>query len=187
MQTLSERTAHRWAPGAAAAVDWRDRAVCANADPELWFPLPSQPASEAAAIALCAGCPVTAECRAWADGQGITYGVWAGEPEAHRQARLAAEHAGVAELPAAGGDRPTGTCEQCGRPFLLRSRGEQRRFCSHRCHHLSMAKESGSECGTTGGARRHRKRGEPVDDACRMAETLYRAQRKASRREQVAA
>jgi WhiB family redox-sensing transcriptional regulator len=34
------------------------------------------------------------------------------------------------------------------------------------------------QCGTRAGARRHRKHGEPVDEACRHAESAYRAQRR---------
>lgn len=46
---------------------WRELASCRDYDPELWFPLgnvwtPKQANRAAAAKAICAGCPVRAEC-----------------------------------------------------------------------------------------------------------------------------
>lgn len=41
--------------------DWRDRAVCRDVDPELFWPEPGMSAQ--AALALCASCPVLGDCR----------------------------------------------------------------------------------------------------------------------------
>jgi hypothetical protein len=47
-------------------MDWRHRAACRGADPELFFPTaeasPLYERAVAAAKAVCAGCPVRAEC-----------------------------------------------------------------------------------------------------------------------------
>jgi WhiB family redox-sensing transcriptional regulator len=58
----------RAGPGSASR-DWRDRAACRAKDPELFFPIgEGGPAlvQIAAAKAVCASCPVTAECLTFA-------------------------------------------------------------------------------------------------------------------------
>ena len=70
-------------------MDWHARAACRNApDPELFFPLDTGPAARqvAAAKAICARCPVLAECRSWAISH-EAYGIWGGLTE-HQRARL---------------------------------------------------------------------------------------------------
>lgn len=55
---------------------WVAEAVCAQVDPDLWYPdhiLASGPAK-----ALCATCPVQAECLTAALDQDEQYGVWGG-------------------------------------------------------------------------------------------------------------
>ena len=147
--------------------DWRVDAACAGADPELFFALTEHGVQ--AAKLICRECPVRNRCRQWADEQGIAYGVWGAESEEERRARLAGS--------ASGNRGSLAICDQCRRGYLRRRSGQQ--FCSHSCHHASMVKVRGRDCGTTAAARRHRKRGEPMDDACRMAESLYRAQLRA--------
>jgi WhiB family transcriptional regulator, redox-sensing transcriptional regulator len=73
-------------PNAAA---WRFLAACADYDPDLFFPIgTSGPALRQAerAKAVCAGCPVRAECLDWAQTTGQTYGVWGGLDEHEREA-----------------------------------------------------------------------------------------------------
>ena len=69
-------------------MDWRARAACRNTpDPELFFPLDTGPAArQVAAKAICARCPVLAECRSWAISH-EAYGIWGGLTE-HQRARL---------------------------------------------------------------------------------------------------
>jgi WhiB family redox-sensing transcriptional regulator len=60
-----------------------DSAACLDADPELFFPetrgaglrhgRPAQPA-----LAVCAGCPVRAECDGYAESLGKPDGIWGG-------------------------------------------------------------------------------------------------------------
>jgi WhiB family redox-sensing transcriptional regulator len=155
-----------WAP-ASERRDWRMDAACADADPELFFALTERQVQ--AAKLICQRCRVRVDCRRWADEHGVTYGVWGAESEEERRTRLAAS---------AGARRGVlAVCDQCQRGYLRRRAGQ--RFCSPGCHHASMLKLRGRDCGTTAAARRHRKRGEPMDDACRMAESLYRAQLRA--------
>ena len=50
--------------------------ACWGADPDLFFPLPGQSADPAKAI--CAACPVRAECLALARARGEQFGIWGG-------------------------------------------------------------------------------------------------------------
>jgi WhiB family redox-sensing transcriptional regulator len=45
-------------------VSWRDAALCAQTDPDLWYPTAGGD-SGAAAKAICARCPVLDACRPW--------------------------------------------------------------------------------------------------------------------------
>lgn len=53
-------------------------AACASADPALFFPAPGDAAAEAAAAAICAGCPVRAACYEQAVQNGERWGIWGG-------------------------------------------------------------------------------------------------------------
>ena len=68
----------RPAPGADRPTDWRDRAACRDADPELFFGLSPHGPDTIAALAYCSVCPVRAECQEYADTSGAV-GVWGGQ------------------------------------------------------------------------------------------------------------
>ncbi|WP_229686907.1 WhiB family transcriptional regulator [Longimycelium tulufanense] len=78
---------------------WRSEAACVGVDPELFFPVGEGPLIEwqvAEAKAVCRGCPVIVECRAWALQVGEDFGVWGGlDAEERRELRRR-------ELPKAG-------------------------------------------------------------------------------------
>ena len=77
-------------------VDWRV-AACRDADPEMFFPLGSGVVADnqaAAAKAVCARCPVTAQCLDWALAAGIIEGVWGGQTEQERRRRCLPQPAG---------------------------------------------------------------------------------------------
>lgn len=61
---------------------WTDHAICRGADPDLFFPIgysaPVLQAQEDAAKAICANCPVKADCLAWALKVGEPDGIWGG-------------------------------------------------------------------------------------------------------------
>jgi WhiB family redox-sensing transcriptional regulator len=61
---------------AAAATSWMDGALCAQADPEEWFPNPGEHSQ--AAKAICDGCPIRQECLDYARAEDIRWGVWGG-------------------------------------------------------------------------------------------------------------
>lgn len=65
---------------------WVVFAACRDADPDIFFP--STAAQEAAAKAVCATCPVSGECRAYADEAREYFGVWGGAGEKQRRIAL---------------------------------------------------------------------------------------------------
>lgn len=69
--------------------DWRARAACRDMDGELFFPTAEagqeRERAEAAAKRVCAGCPVRAQCLAWAL-EVLPFGVAGGLGEAERAA-----------------------------------------------------------------------------------------------------
>jgi WhiB family transcriptional regulator, redox-sensing transcriptional regulator len=63
--------------------DWQHRAACRDTDTEAFFNPDylrgrNKRAREAAAKAICAGCPVREACLEWAVYLGETHGVWGG-------------------------------------------------------------------------------------------------------------
>lgn len=61
---------------------WRDRAACRYHDPELFYPTKTKGEPRrrevARAAAICATCPVLADCRAWAFETGEDWAVAGG-------------------------------------------------------------------------------------------------------------
>jgi WhiB family transcriptional regulator, redox-sensing transcriptional regulator len=54
-------------------------AACRAADPALFFPEPGDEATDVAAKAICAACPVRRACYAGAIARGERWGIWGGE------------------------------------------------------------------------------------------------------------
>ena len=73
--------------------EWAADALCAQTDPELFFPEKGGATWEARRV--CAGCPVRAECLDYALAQGERHGIWGGESERARR-RLRRTRAGAA-------------------------------------------------------------------------------------------
>ena len=62
---------------------WREHAACLGADTDLWYPERGERTAEAKAV--CAACPVRAECLAFALDNGEKFGVWGGKSERQRR------------------------------------------------------------------------------------------------------
>lgn len=62
--------------------DWRDQALCAQSDPEAWFP--EVGGSSRAAKRVCGRCDVKQECLDYALGRDLRHGVWGGLSERER-------------------------------------------------------------------------------------------------------
>ena len=74
---------------AATANDWRLRAACRSADPDLFFPVSrSGPSIEQVALAkaFCRACQVRRECLAFAVATQQAHGIWGGLSEQERHA-----------------------------------------------------------------------------------------------------
>jgi WhiB family redox-sensing transcriptional regulator len=74
-------------------MEWLCEAACVGEDPDLFFPVGTTgPALDevAAAKRVCARCPVTRECLAWALDSRQTAGVWGGMCEEERTELLRA-------------------------------------------------------------------------------------------------
>ncbi|PXY25939.1 transcription factor WhiB [Prauserella sp. PE36] len=69
--------------------EWSERAACRDEDPELFFPVSDMgPGAQqtAQAKAICARCPVRAECLRYALESGLDYGIFGGTTERERRA-----------------------------------------------------------------------------------------------------
>jgi WhiB family redox-sensing transcriptional regulator len=71
--------------------DWRASALCAQVDPELFFPDKGESARDA--LRVCAACEVRAACAAQALAAGERFGVWGGMTERTRRRQLATTRA----------------------------------------------------------------------------------------------
>ena len=104
--------------------DWRDSALCAQVDPEIFFPDKGMPGRDAAAV--CHRCEVRETCLQFALDNRITDGIWGGQLPTHRRGRYkpakdpahcAAGHFRTPETTSA-----SGRCLICQRIFDARRR-----------------------------------------------------------------
>jgi WhiB family transcriptional regulator, redox-sensing transcriptional regulator len=67
----------------AEEADWHDRALCAQTDPEAFFPEKGGSTREAKKI--CTGCEVRSECLSYALANDERFGIWGGLSERERR------------------------------------------------------------------------------------------------------
>lgn len=67
------------------SASWQEDAACRDADPDLFFA--NDDATQRAALALCASCPVRQTCLEHALATREPYGIWGGADE-HERKRL---------------------------------------------------------------------------------------------------
>jgi WhiB family transcriptional regulator, redox-sensing transcriptional regulator len=82
--------------------EWRWLSACRGEDPEIFFPAPRNMTTFlqlARAKAVCARCPVAAECLGYALATGQEYGVWGGTSEEERRAMRRRLPVGAPPLP----------------------------------------------------------------------------------------
>ena len=72
-----------WAAGSAAEETWRLEALCAETDPEAFFPEKGGSTREAKRV--CTGCAVRAECLEFALASDERFGIWGGLSERERR------------------------------------------------------------------------------------------------------
>jgi WhiB family redox-sensing transcriptional regulator len=87
-----------WSTTKPSPTSWRDLAACREVDPEIFFPIGTTGAALGQiheAQAICARCPVAADCLSWALHIGQDHGVWGGTtPEERRALRTTAPTTG---------------------------------------------------------------------------------------------
>lgn len=66
-----------------AVVSWQDRALCAETDPEAFFPEKGGSTREAKRV--CTGCEVKGECLQYALAHDERFGIWGGLSERERR------------------------------------------------------------------------------------------------------
>lgn len=71
---------------ATAPEPWMEQGICGQVDPELFFPDQTRPIEALMAKAICATCPVRAECLAYAQRNRIMDGIFGGLDETQRDA-----------------------------------------------------------------------------------------------------
>ena len=75
-------------PEPGPAVNWRDDAACARADPDLFFPVSATGAALRQideAKRVCQGCPARMPCLEWALEHGVAAGIWGGATDEERR------------------------------------------------------------------------------------------------------
>jgi len=70
-------------PDGSEVPEWQERALCAQTDPEAFFPEKGGSTREAKRI--CAGCDVRAECLEYALANDERFGIWGGLSERERR------------------------------------------------------------------------------------------------------
>jgi hypothetical protein len=134
------------APDTATSSTWRDRAACADIeDPEVMFPHSDKKDIDRAK-AVCAGCPVVGECL---EAVMAEEGIW-GKERRHgiRGGLTGGQRRGLYERRRAAAPKPE--------PVKEKPKPKPRSI---------------PKCGTRGGYQRHVRNHEPIDDACRQANT----------------
>lgn len=72
-----------WAAGDEEEQEWQERALCAQTDPEAFFPEKGGSTREAKKI--CVGCEVKDECLEYALANDERFGIWGGMSERERR------------------------------------------------------------------------------------------------------
>lgn len=72
-----------WGFGTAEQESWRDNALCAQTDPEAFYP--DKGGSTREAKKICLGCEVRHECLQWALDRDERFGIWGGLSERERR------------------------------------------------------------------------------------------------------
>ena len=81
--TVRSESFGRWLGGDGEEPDWQERALCAQTDPEAFFPEKGGSTREAKRI--CSGCEVRAECLEYALAHDERFGIWGGLSERERR------------------------------------------------------------------------------------------------------
>lgn len=104
------------------ADDWQTQGLCAQTDPEAFFPEQGEP--NRAAVRVCEQCPVQVRCLEWALANNEPYGVWGGVTENERRG-LRAKRREVCRR------------DSCSNLRSMSGEGLVRMYCSDQCFALA--------------------------------------------------
>jgi WhiB family redox-sensing transcriptional regulator len=171
--TSTRRSA--WGLDSTDPESWRDRGLCAQTNPEAFFPNPGE--SNKAAKKTCLSCEVKNECLAYALEHDERFGIWGGLSERERRKLKRT--------------RPPTLTAHCGTRYGYdkhRRRGEQAcPACRAAAANHSREKRAlrplttGRACGTESGAKAHYRRAEHCCERCKRAATAARKERLAAK------
>lgn len=104
---------------------WQERGLCAQTDPESFFPEKGGSTREAKKI--CGLCDVRDECLQYALENDERFGIWGGHSERERRAMKKKQ------------PRPlkAGNCANCGTEYLMAKHGPARQYCSQSCRQIA--------------------------------------------------
>lgn len=134
--TEPENTGHHgsaWGLDTEPADSWQERGLCAETDPEAFFPEKGGSTREAKRI--CQGCEVRRECLDYALANDERFGIWGGLSERERRAL---KHS----LPTPpGANRPKVHCRNCQvRIIITTNMGPTPEYCSRVCADMFRAR-----------------------------------------------
>jgi WhiB family transcriptional regulator, redox-sensing transcriptional regulator len=104
---------------------WQEAALCAQADPDAWFP--EKGGSVRDVKAVCRECPVRAECLLLALERGEDHGVWGGLTERERRALKDGPVRPLADVFAEADERASRSLERSSLKNVRRLAAERRR------------------------------------------------------------
>jgi hypothetical protein len=200
----------------ATGTTWKLKGLCAQTDPDIFFPEKGAPTSRA--MAVCMACEVRAQCLEYAMQNNERFGVWGGLSESkRRELRKKLPTPAPAPKPVTirpalprpvhtGGNplAPCGTeaayrrhkrykepvddaCEAGHKEWLDKSRERRRR--TRKLSRVRARERNGyvrkepQPCGTSAAFYRHKRRGEAIDQACRLAYNAACREQERRRRE----
>jgi len=120
---------------------WKDRGICAQTDPEIFYPEKGGSTREAKRV--CLGCDVRDQCLQYALDHDERFGIWGGLSQRERR-RLKRGDLTVLKPPT-----PVGHCEVCDKALYSRKGGAPSRFCSESCR--SRRRNHSGDHGTLAG------------------------------------
>lgn len=142
---------------------WQERALCAQTDPEAFFPEKGGSTREAKKV--CGACEVRAECLEYALTRNEAFGIWGGLSERQRRALKRTRSASTVAAPAPEPVPADKTCLRC-RETLPISRLSRRTNDSDTgyCHACRVERRNNRvTVSQLAGARRRREGGEPAE------------------------
>jgi WhiB family redox-sensing transcriptional regulator len=116
-----------------AAEPWMADGLCAQVDPDCWFP--EKGGSTAEAKRICLGCDIREQCLQYALDHDERFGVWGGYSERDRRKLARGQTVPLLRVRS----KPLRTCTECGNDFQGSSAAK---YCGERCRSLGACRRS---------------------------------------------